>query len=123
MSDELFNFIFGFLVATLLFWFLPLMWRKVIPARIKQVMPFGNKGGSGGDGGEGDENDIEVTEDVEEAEEKPKRQGNYKGRPKGAKNLPKAGPAPAGKKKQVGGTVNDFVAPERSQAQIDILNR
>lgn len=123
MSEALFNFILGLLVGALVFWFLPLMWRKVVPARIKQIMPFGNKGRDSGDGGEGDENDIEVTEEVEEVEEKPKRQGNYKGRPKGAKNLPKAGTAPTSKKKQVGGTVNDFVAPERSQAQIDILNR
>jgi hypothetical protein len=116
MSDELFNFIFGFLVATLLFWFLPLMWRRVIPANIKRVLPFGKKGGE--EEADDGEPDMAVEEEVEEI--KPKRQGNYKGRPKGSKNI-KTGASPAGGQKKRKEIVGDFVVPERSQEQIDLL--
>lgn len=131
MSEATFNFIFGFLVATLIFWFIPLIWRKVVPVSIKRRMPFGKKGEEDSEFGD----EIELSEEIEE-KPRPKRQGNYKGRTKGAKNRERTDTAQAGGEKVRGGTtspskgrkpnagtVSDFVQPERSQEQIDILNK
>lgn len=132
MSEAMFNFILGLLVGTLIFWFIPLIWRKVVPVSIKRRMPFGKKGEEDSEFGD----EIELSEEIEE-KPKPKRQGNYKGRTKGAKNRERTDTTQAGGEKARGGTthaspskgrkpnagtVSDFVEPERSQAQKDILN-
>lgn len=132
MSEAMFNFILGLLVGTLIFWFIPLIWRKVVPVSIKRRMPFGKKGEEDSEFGD----EIELSEEIEK-KPKPKRQGNYKGRTRGAKNRERTDTAQAGGEKVRGGTtaspskgkkpnageVNDFVEPKRTQAQIDILNK
>ncbi len=132
MSEAMFNFILGLLVGALIFWFIPLMWRKVVPTSIKRRMPFGKKGEDDSEFGD----EIELSEEIEE-KPRPKRQGNYKGRTKGAKNRERTDTSQAGgekvkgstahvptsKKSQSAGTVDDFIEPKRTQQQIDILNK
>jgi len=115
MNEAQFNFVFGFLVAMIMFWFIPLIWRRVMPAKMKALFPFGGKGKRKIESVEVEEPDYDDDTEVD-IEIKEKRTGNYHGRPKGAKNKPKAQaiqqpPAEVRKKRDV---VSDFVLPENT---------
>ncbi len=113
MNDAQFNFVFGLVVGAILFWFLPLMWRRVMPKKFKSSMmrkPAGKK-------------TAERTQDEELGEElpsdatdidiqiKPKRVGNYKGRTPGSRNKPKNESQEADAPPATKGMVKDFVMP------------
>ena len=113
MNEAQFNFVFGFLVAMIIFWFVPLMWRRVMPPKIKALFPFGGKTKRKVESVEVEEPDYDDGTEVD-IEIKEKRKGHYRGRPKGAKNKPKPQmnqqpPSEVRKKRDV---VSDFVLPE-----------